>query len=395
MGGYPPRTFVNSHLKLSWSAPFFFTAPNALNCNSKQTCLTHKPKRVIADKMSATAIATVAAEEKYEDMSATDILKQMKEMMKVLEKKTKTAETRLSKLEAKEEKRAASKPEKGVLPKKLDATHSWVNFVHAHMIEHGWEGFIHKERCGKGMAEIAMPESESVLSVGADGAPVSVRVFKGVEPYSQPNLSHAMNVSAKYKTEKPELYAEWQASYVAPAAEEPAATAAVAAKPAPVAMTLAEKLAMKEKAAAEKKAAADAKKAERAAKKAEKEAEAAAAKAVRAAAKPSKGPKAAVLRALVPAAAKPALLAAVSKPATPVAAVSKPASPVAVKPIWVPLADDTDVAKWVVNGVTYLRNNSNYLYECIDGDFGEPVGQYHPEDDTIDTSVGPQYEDEE
>ena len=348
--------------------------------------------------MSATAIATVAAtaaaaEEKYEDMSATDILKQMKEMMKVLEKKTKTAETRLSKLEAKEEKRAASKPEKGVLPKKLDATHSWVNFVHAHMIEHGWEGFIHKERCGKGMAEIAMPESESVLSVGADGAPMSVRVFKGVEPYSQPNLSHAMTVSAKYKTEKPEVYAEWQALYVAPAAEEPAATAAVAAKPAPVAMTLAEKLAAKKKAAAEKKAAADAKKAERAAKKAEKEAEAAAAKAVRAAAKPSKGPKAAVLRALVPAAAKPALLAAVSKPA--LLAVSKPASPVAVKPIWVPLADDTDVAEWVVNGVTYLRNNGNFLFECIDGDVGEPVGQYHPEDDTIDTSVKPQYEDED
>ena len=356
--------------------------------------------------MSATAIATVAATvsaaaavEKYEDMSATDILKQMKEMMKVLEKKTKTAETRLSKLEAKEEKRAASKPEKGVLPKKLDATHSWVNFVHAHMIEHGWEGFVHKERCGKGMAEIAMPESESVLVVGADGAPMSVRVFKGVEPYSQPNLSHAMTVSAKYKTEKPEVYAEWQASYVAPAAEEAAVAAtaavAVAAKPAPVAMTLAEKLAMKEKAAAEKKAAADAKKAERAAKKAEKEADAAAAKAVRAAAKPSKGPKAAVLHALVPAAAKPALLAAVSKPATPVAAVSKPASPVAVKPIWVPLADDTAVAKWVVNGVTYLRNNYNYLYECIEGDVCEPVGQYHPEDDTIDTSVKPIYEDEE
>lgn len=332
------------------------------------------------------AIATVA-EEKYEEMSATDILKQMKEMMKVLEKKTKTAETRLSKLEAKEEKRAASKPEKDVRPKQFHSSSDWVNFVHAHMIEYGWEGFIHKERCGKGMAEIAMPESESVMVAGADGAPMSVRVFKGVVPYSQPNLSHAMTVSAKYKTEKPELRAEWEASYVPPAAEEaaakPAVAVAAAAKPAAVAMTLAEKLAMKERAAAEKKAAADAKKAAAAAKKAEKEAEAAAKKALRAASKPAKGPKAAVLRALVPAAAKPALLA-----------VSKPASPV-VKPIWVPLPEDAGIAKWVVNGVTYWRNNANFLYECIDGDVGKPVGLYHPEDDSIDTSKEPQYEGDE
>lgn len=336
----------------------------------------------------------------YEDLSASELLKQMKDMMKVLEKKTKTNETKLKKYEEKEEKREKSAPAKGVRPAQLDENNAWVEFVHQHMLSNGWASFTHKERYGKSMAEIEFPESEQVPLPGSDGQ--MVNVFKGIQPLAQVNLSHAMSVSAKYKITQPELYAEWKAEWKAlhpdPTEEEKAALAASKAKPVVqrVSMTLAEKLAEKAQKEADKAAEKAQKEADKARVKAEKEAEKMRLKAEKEAAKQllavnksvKGGPKAAVLRAVVPV-AKPALKPAVKPVAKPVAA------PVAVRgPVWIPPIEG-GVKEWTVNGVVYLRTAENYLFECANNDIGDAVGQYDPATNTIDTTVKPKYDDEE
>ena len=342
--------------------------------------------------MSAIADTEVA----YEDMSATDILKQMKSMMKALEKKTKSSESKLNKLEEKEEKRASAAPAKGVRPVQLEKNNSWVEYVLDHMIHHGWESFVHKERFGKGMADVAMPESEHVPLPGADGQ--MVHVFKAVAPLAQPNLSHAMTVSAKYKSSKPELYTEWLDAWVEANPEEEKEMV-VKEKPVVqrVSMTLAEKVAEKAKrdaekadAAAEKKLLAAEKKAKTAAEKEKKKQDAAAAKALLAVNKSAKGgPKAAVLRAAV-SGVKPAL-----KPvAKPVVAL-KPAT--VAKPVdnWVPPPVD-EFAPWKFKGLPFLRNALDVIFSVgPKGKLGEYVGIYDPATDAIDTSVKLEISDDE
>jgi hypothetical protein len=339
----------------------------------------------------------------YEDMSASDLLKQMKDMMKALEKKTKATETKLKKYEEKEEKREKSAPAKGVRPAQLDENNAWVEYVHQHMLANGWKSFTHKERYGKSMAEIEFPESEQVPLPGTEG--VMVNVFKGIEPLAQVNLSHAMSVSAKYKLEKPDLYAEWKTEWKMahpdPTEEEKAASAAAKVKPVAqrVSMTLAEKMAEKAQKEAEKEAEKARKAEERAQKKAEKEAEKEKLKAEKEAAKQlaalnksvKGGPKAAVLRAAVPV----ALPSKMMKPA--LAPSLKPAiKPVVAQPIWVPPTEEGAVVKWTVNGVEYLRNAENFLFQSLpNGEVGDAVGLYNPADGSIDATIKPDFDDEQ
>jgi len=325
------------------------------------------------------------SEQSYEEMSSLDLLKEMKDMMKVLEKKVKASESQQKKLEAKEEKRVRAAPPKEVRPSQLEENNAWVEHVHQHMVSEGWAAFTHKERYGKGVAEIEFPESEEIaLPGGADGE--TVHVFRGVQPAQQPSLSHAMSVSKVYKEAKPELYNEWKATWDAehPAEEKPQVVKA--AKPAVRAMTLAEKLAEKARKEAEKEAEKERKKEEREEKKREKEAkkqrekeEKEEAKRVAALNKSVKGgPKAAVLKAAVPVAKAPLKMA---KPLV----TAKPA--VAEQAVWVAPENPEDVDEWVVKGVTYLRDGHDYLFERKeDGDAGECVGKYHPEANRIDAS---------
>jgi hypothetical protein len=172
--------------------------------------------------------------ELYENMSQAEIIAEMKMLMKVLEKKEK-AQTKL--VEKIEEKKVAAAPAKGVRPAQLDKNAKWVQYVHEHILDNGWEGFIHTERNGKGVADIEYPPS--VLMGEA-------YVFKDTDV--QPNLSHAMTLSKLYKVEKPELYAQFEAGYEPVNVEKPVA------KPVRVSMTLEEKLAQKLEKEQEKKA---------------------------------------------------------------------------------------------------------------------------------------------
>ena len=123
----------------------------------------------------------------------------------------------------------------------------------------------------------------------------------------------------------------------------------------------------------EKKAERERKKAAAEAKKKQEKADKEAAKQLAALNKSVKGgPKAAVLRAMVP----------VMKPG--VKPVAKLVAAVA-KPVW-EAPEENDVKPWVVKGVTYLRMANDFLFAALPNDaLGPPVGLYDPKTDTIDT----------
>ena len=263
---------------------------------------------------------------KYDDMSASDLCDEVAKMLKVLKKKTKQAESSLSKLEAKKEKAA---PVKGVRPNQLAQNGEWVAFVHAHILTNGWESFIHAERYGKGMADVEYPASE-LAEVEMDGETIQIHIFPGSDN-EQPNLSHAMTLSKLYRTSKPDLYQEFLDQYVPPTPVEDAGRVVKPAAPR-VTMTLEERKAEKARLEAKhKEDVAQRKKAreeKRAAEKAKKEEADRIAKAARDAAKGKTAPpKAAVnKRAPIPAASAKSILSSKSVP--------KPV----VKPVaeWVP-----------------------------------------------------------
>lgn len=326
-------------------------------------------------------MASVSEVVSYEEMSSLELVKHMKEMLKVLEKKAKADESKLKKFEAKEEKRERAAPAKGVRPSQLDENNAWVEFVHQHMLGNGWKSFTHKERHGKGIAEIEFPESEEIaLPGGEDGQ--TVNVFRGVEPAQQPSLSHAMSVSKAYK--ELDVYAEWKAVWDAEHPEEEKQQVKAEAKAVVrVSMTLAEKMAEKARKEAEKEAEKARKEAERAEKKAAADAKKAQEKADKEAAKQlaalnksvKGGPKAAVLRAMVPG--------------------MKPVVKAVAKPVWV-APEENDVKPWVVKGVTYMRMANDFLFVALPNDeVGQPVGLYDPKTDTIDTTQKPVFDDNE
>jgi len=354
-------------------------------------------------------------------LETADLFKVMKQALAAAEKRSTAAAPRGARAAA--AKKAGSMP-KGVVPPQLRKPRAWVDFTLRHALENGWESFTvfqtkkDKETGEKIDEEIEM--SESVLHEGA-------HVYDGSVTEKTPagkQLIHkdAMSLSKQRWAPKdkkgthPELYAEFEASYVEEEVDVPEA-ASVASSKVVVKMTSAEKTAAaeakKEAKALETAAKKEAKALEAAAKKAEKAAEAAAKKAEREAEKAAKKaekeaakkpsakapvPAAAIKKAAVPAPAKvPAAASAAALSA--VKAPVKKAVVAAVAPKkeeWSCPADGM-VHPWPYKGKQYLRNADGEVWlKGADGGCGEWQGVYLAEEGRIDDSVPePDFEDEE
>jgi chemotaxis protein histidine kinase CheA len=347
-------------------------------------------------------------------LDAADLLKVMKLALAETEKRVKGVVPRGRAAAAK---KTGSMP-KGVVPPQLRKPRAWVDFTLKHALENGWEAFtVYQTKKDKATGEKTEEEIEMPGSVLHDGAYIYEGSITDKTPAGR-QLIHkdAMSLSKQRWAPKektgthPELYAEFEASYVEEAVEVPDAASVASSAKKVVKVTAAEKAAAaeakkaaKEAEKAEKKAAKEAEKeakkaekeAEKAAKKAEKEAEKAAKKAEKAAAKKP------ATKAPVPAAAvkKAGGAAAAAKTPAPVkaAAVVK-AKPVAAAPVaaWSCPADGM-VHPWAYKGKEYLRNSDNEVWiKGADGSCGEWQGVYLPGEDRIDDSVPePEFSDEE
>ena len=355
-------------------------------------------------------------------LEAADLFKVMKQALAEAEKRTKGAAPKGKAAAA--AKKTGSMP-KGVVPPQLRKPRAWVDFTLAHALENGWEAFtVYQTKKDKDSGEKIEEEIEMPGSILHDGA----HVYEGSVTEKTPagkQIIHkdAMSLSKQRWAPKeakgthPELYKEFEASYVEEEvdASETASTTS-SAKKVVVKMTAAEKAAAAEAKKAEKEAEKAAKKAEKdaekEAKKAEKEAEKAAKKAEKEAEKAAK--KAEKEAAKKPAAKAPVPAAAVKKAAaTPVKATSTPVkvgaavkapsapkkAPVAAAPKkeeWSCPADGM-VHPWPYKGKQYLRNSDNEVWlKGADGGCGEWQGVYLPAEDRIDDSVSePEFADEE
>ena len=350
---------------------------------------------------------------------AADLFKVMKLALAEAEKRAKGTAPRGRAAAAK---KAGSMP-KGVVPPQLRKPRAWVDFTLQHALENGWEPFIvYQTKKDKVTGEKVEEEIEMPGSILHDGA----HVYDGSVTEKCPagrQLIHkdAMSLSKQRWAPKekkgthPELYEEFEASYVEEAVEVPDAASEASSKKV-VKMTAAEKAAAaeakKEAKEAEKAAKKAAKEEEKAAKKAEKEAEKAAKKAEKEAEKAAKKaekeaakkpatkapvPAAAVKKAAGGGAAAAAKTAPVKATAVPVkaAAAKKPAAAPA-KEEWSCPADGM-VHPWPYKGKTYLRNSDNEVWlKGADGGCGEWQGIYRPAEDRIDDSVPePVFDDEE
>ena len=349
-------------------------------------------------------------------LETADLFKVMKQALAAAEKRSTAAAPRGARAAA--AKKAGSMP-KGVVPPQLRKPRAWVDFTLRHALENGWESFTvfqtkkDKETGEKIDEEIEM--SESVLHEGA-------HVYDGSVTEKTPagkQLIHkdAMSLSKQRWAPKdkkgthPELYAEFEASYVEEEVDVPEA-ASVASSKVVVKMTSAEKTAAaeakKEAKALETAAKKEAKALEAAAKKAEKEAEKEAKKAEREAEKAAK--KAEKEAAKKPSAKAPVPAAAVKKAAATAAPVKASAAsavkaPVKKAPVaavvskkeeWSCPADGM-VHPWPYKGKQYLRNADGEVWlKGADGGCGEWQGVYLAAEGRIDDSVPePVFEDEE
>jgi hypothetical protein len=353
-------------------------------------------------------------------LEAADLFKVMKLALAEAEKRAKGTAPRGRAAAAK---KAGSMP-KGVVPPQLRKPRAWVDFTLQHALENGWEPFIvYQTKKDKVTGEKVEEEIEMPGSVLHDGA----HVYDGSVTEKCPagrQLIHkdAMSLSKQRWAPKekkgthPELYEEFEGTYVEEAVEVPDAASEASSKKV-VKMTAAEKAAAaeaKKAAKEEEKAAKKAEKeAEKAAKKAEKEAEKAAKKAEKEAEKAAKkaekeAAKKPATKAPVPAAAvKKATgggaAAAAAKP-TPVKATATPVKAAAAKkPAAAPAKEewtcpsDGMVHAWPYKGKQYLRNSDNEVWlKGADGGCGEWQGIYLPAEDRIDDSVPePEFDDEE
>jgi hypothetical protein len=354
-------------------------------------------------------------------LEAADLFKVMKQALAEAEKRSKGTAPRGK--AAASSKKAGSMP-KGVVPPQLRKPRAWVDFTLQHALENGWETFtVFQTKKDKATGEKIEEEIEMPASELFDGA----YVYEGSVTEKCPTgkqLIHkdAMSLSKQRWAPKektgthPELYEEFEASYVEEVPEvDDAASVTSSTKKTVVRKTAAEKAAEaeakkaeKEAEKAEKKAAKEAEKeakkaekeAEKEAKKAEKEAEKAAKKAEKEAAKKpaSKTP--------VPAAAvKAAVKAPVKAVAAPVRAAATAAVKAPVKKAVVAAAKkeewscpaDGMVHPWSFKGKQYLRNSDGEVWlRGADGGCGEWQGMYLAAEDRIDDSVAePVFEDEE
>ena len=351
-------------------------------------------------------------------LETADLFKVLKQALAAAEKRSTAAAPRGARAGAAAAKKAGSMP-KGVVPPQLRKPRAWVDFTLRHALENGWESFTvfqtkkDKETGEKIDEEIEM--SESVLHEGA-------HVYDGSVTEKTPagkQLIHkdAMSLSKQRWAPKdkkgthPELYAEFEASYVEEEVDVPEA-ASVASSKVVVKMTSAEKTAAaeakKEAKALETAAKKEAKALEAAAKKAEKEAEKEAKKAEREAEKAAK--KAEKEAAKKPSAKAPVPAAAVKKAAATAAPVKASAAsavkaPVKKAPVaavvskkeeWSCPADGM-VHPWPYKGKQYLRNADGEVWlKGADGGCGEWQGVYLAAEGRIDDSVPePVFEDEE
>jgi hypothetical protein len=355
-------------------------------------------------------------------LEAADLFKVMKQALAAAEKRSTGVAPRGRAAAA--AKKTGSMP-KGVVPPQLRKPRAWVDFTLKHALENGWESFTvfqtkkDKESGEKIEEEIEMPGS--ILHDGAyvyeDSVTEKCPTGKQLIHKDAMSLSKQRWAPKEKKGTHPELYEEFETSYVEEAVEAADdASETSSTKKVVVRKTAAEKVAeaeakkaAKEAEKAEKKAAKEAEKAEKKAekeaekaeKKAEKEAEKAAKKAEKEAAKKP------TAKAPVPAAAvKAAVKAPVKATATPVkaaaatTAVKAPVKKAAVaapkKEEWSCPADGM-VHPWPYKGKTYLRNSDNEVWlRGADGGCGEWQGVYLPAEDRIDDSVAePVFDDEE
>jgi hypothetical protein len=343
-------------------------------------------------------------------LDASDLFKVLKTVVAEAEKKAKSD----AKSSGASGKKKGSAP-KGVVPNQLRKPRAWVEFTLQHALVNGWESFtVRQTKKDKVSGEKVEEEIEMPGSVLHDGA----HVYEGSVNEKNPagkQLIHkdAMSLSKQRwapkekKGSHPELYEEFEGSYVEEAVSV-SETASTTSSKVVVKMTAAEKAAAAEAKKAEKEAEKAAKKAEKEAekeaKKAEKEAEKEAKKAEKEAEKAAK--KAEKEAAKKPAARAPVPAAAVKKAsavAAPVkaAAVVKAASVVkASKPVPAVAAEewscpaDGMIHPWSYKGKKYFRNHDNEVWEkAADGSCGDWAGVFLPAEDRIDDSVPEPEED--
>lgn len=309
-------------------------------------------------------------------LSQSDLFKLQKQLTAQLERVSKIA---AKPTKAKKASKKAANSNKSY--DQLKKPRAWVNFVLQHALQNGWEAFsITQLKRNKDTKKV---ESEEIIDMPESECVDGVYYYKGsVDPTTGKGKTmitkHAMTLSKVYKTNKPELYEQFSASYDEEAGNESAAASESEsqsevepeAKPVVVRKTASQKSreAEEKKAAkeAEKAAAKAAKEAEKAAAKAAKEAEKEAAKAVKAEVKPKAESKAA------PAAAtKPAATTAAKKPVAKKAAAAKVDN-------WV-APDEEGFHDWTWDNKLYFRNSKNHVFtQTADGQCGEWAGLWLP-----------------
>jgi hypothetical protein len=354
-------------------------------------------------------------------LEAADLFKVMKQALAAAEKRSTGVAPRGRATVA--AKKTGSMP-KGVVPPQLRKPRAWVDFTLQHALENGWESFtVFQTKKDKETGEKLDEEIEMPGSVLHDGA----HVYDGSVTDKCPTgkqLIHkdAMSLSKQHwapkekKGSHPELYEQFEATYVEETVEADDASVTSSTKKVVVRKTAAEKAAETEAKKAAKEAEKEAKKAEKEAekeaKKAEKEAEKEAKKAEKEAEKEAKkaekeAAKKPSTKAPVPAAAVKAttvkattVKATTVKAAATAAPIKTPVKKAVVaaqkKEEWTCPADGM-VHPWPYKGKQYLRNSDGEVWiRSTDGGCGEWQGIYLPAEDRIDDSVPePVFEDEE
>jgi hypothetical protein len=340
-------------------------------------------------------------------LESAELFKVMKQALNEAEKRIKSTASRG---------KVSSSPKKGSMPKgvsppQLRKPRAWVDFTLKHARENGWESFvIHQKKKDKVTGVVEEEEIEMTGSVLHNGVHIHEGSINEKKPEGRQIIhKEAMSLSKQRWNPKektgthPELYAEFEASYVEEESEVEE-TASESGSKVVVRKTAAEKEAEKEakKAAkeAEKEAKKAAKEAEKEAKKAAKEAEKEAKKAVKEADKEAKKTTKATNVGVPAAAVKKAVASSVSeeKPIAAVKTTVKKAAPtVAVKKEEWSCPADGMVHVWPYKGKQYLRNSDNEVWlKAADGGCGEWQGIYLPGEDRIDDSIPePEFEDEE
>jgi len=319
------------------------------------------------ESASATEISLDQILGALKSLKPTELVTVMNSALSLMGKKAKAME----KTEKKDEK--PKDPNRG---KQLKKPRAWVNYVHKYATENGWEPFLVKNA----KEEIEMPGSVEHNGIHVFANSITEKLPEGKKLI----LKDAMSLSRSYKTDKPELYAEFEAQYK----EEESVEAPKAPKEksaAPVRKTLAEKQAESE-----------AKKATKAPKTPKEPKEPKAPKEKKTSPKSSpkteaKVPKAAVAAKEIPVATKAA------EPATsmdtpklkgkkaPAASVDEWVAPPAGK-----------CAPFTFKGKKYIRSSDDEMWtQGADGGAGEWVGMFDPKTGKIDTSVTDPYADDE